>query len=45
MRTALHMACLVHHLNTAELLLVSGINLHVKDLVGKSVSHQRNSLN
>lgn len=35
MRSALHMACMVHHLNTAELLVVNGINLHLKDVAGE----------
>lgn len=33
-RTALHMACLVHHLDVAKQLLRSGTNVHMKDLLG-----------
>ena len=34
-RSALHLACLCHHLDTAELLIESGINIHIIDDIGK----------
>ena len=30
------MACLVHHIDVAKLLLTSGTNVHMKDLLGDS---------
>ena len=41
MRSALHMACMVHHLNTAELLITNGINVHLKDVSGKTFSDRK----